>query len=169
MQRLQRREERDNSMAWLMSTGRPWSLTVLLGFTVDSIFHVLGSLFTVVSTLECMILWSQWSLLEVCRLVYYALRNCAVCFLAMLVKDILLFDMWRHSTPYMTNLWKSRLSKSIHLQICFNWYEEQIPLVIFSYTSKIRWFKGLFFFFKFIPCYEKTRKKQKPLQFIHGP
>ena len=54
---------------WLMSTGRPWSLTVLLGFTVESIFHVLGSLFAVVSTLEYLILWNQWSLLEVCRIV----------------------------------------------------------------------------------------------------
>jgi hypothetical protein len=54
--RLQRREGRGNSMAWLMSTRRPCNQMVLLGFTVDLTFHVLVLLCTVVCILECMIL-----------------------------------------------------------------------------------------------------------------
>lgn len=53
MPRLQRREVRGSSMVWLMSTGRHSNLMELLVYTVDSTFHVLVSLFTVVCTLEC--------------------------------------------------------------------------------------------------------------------
>ena len=48
--------ERGNSMAWLMCIGRFSSQMVLLAFTVALTFHVLASLCTAVSTLECMIL-----------------------------------------------------------------------------------------------------------------
>ena len=71
MLKLQRRAEKDNSMVWLMSTGRHWNLMELPVFTVDSTSLVLELLSTVVSTLDCTIHWSLLSWLEACRLVNY--------------------------------------------------------------------------------------------------
>jgi len=70
MLRLQRREERDNSRVFLMSTGRHWHLMVLPVSTVVLTSHVLESSCIVVCILDCTIPWNQLSSLDHCRLVF---------------------------------------------------------------------------------------------------